>query len=306
MNRSISLPEFYAQIQTDNPHIVTDQLGHFNVFEIEKVRKRMADSAEMPYNKRTYFKISLINGSNKVEYADKTLSIDKYGLLFATPKIPYNFNPTSGEQFGFFCVFTYDFLSSEKISEKIDTLPVFAHGATPVFEISKSEYETIALIYSKMQNELNSDYEYRFDLLRNYVLELIHTGQKLMPKQVKGGAISAGKRLVALFIELLERQFPIDSPQQKLQLRKAEDFASRLAIHTNHLNRTLKEETSFTTKQFINLRIAQEAKTLLLETDWPVAIIADCLAFEEPAHFSNFFKKQTGESPMKFRLGSII
>jgi AraC family transcriptional regulator, transcriptional activator of pobA len=306
MKNPISLAEFYAQIKAENAHIATDQFGHFNVFEIEKVRKRMADSSQMPYDKRTYFKISLIKGSNRVEYADKTLFIDHYGLLFATPKIPYNFNPTSDEQSGYFCVFTYDFLISEKIREKIDALPLFGQGATPVFEIREEEYNALSLIFKKMQLELESDYVYRNDLLRNYVLELIHNGQKLMPAHHKAGALTASKRIVSLFIELLERQFPIHHPHQKLQLRKAEDYASRLAIHTNHLNKTIKEETSFTTKQFINLRIAQEAKTLLSETDWPVSIIAECLAFEETSHFSNFFKKQTGESPLKFRSALML
>ena len=306
MKNTTTLSEFYAQIKTDNPYIATDQLGHFNVFEIEKVRKRMADSDEMPYDKRTYFKISLIKGSNKVEYADKTLAIANYGLLFATPKIPYNFNPTSEVQSGFFCVFTYDFLASEKLNEKMDSFPVFKQNATPVFEITMEDYETLSIIFKKMQSELSSDYEYRYDLLGNYVLELIHNGQKLMPKQAKIGSLTASKRIVSLFIELLERQFPIDNPNQRLHLRKAEDYADRLAIHANHLNKTLKEETSFTTKQFINLRIAQEAKTLLSETDWPVSTIADCLAFEETAHFSNFFKKQTGESPLKFRSALIV
>lgn len=306
MKHAISLSEFYAQIKTDNPHIATDLLGHFNVFEIEKVRKRMANSPEMPYDKRTYFKISLIKGSSKVEYADKTLEIKAYGLLFATPKIPYNFNPTGDDQSGYFCVFTYDFLAPEMIREKMENLTVFSQNATPVFEISKADYESFTLIYQKMQSELASDYEYRYELLRNYVSELIYNGQKLMPKRPKGSGLTASKRIVGLFIELLERQFPIENPRQSLQLRKAEDYASRLAIHTNHLNKTLKEETSFTTKQFINLRIAEEAKTLLSKTDWPVTVIADCLGFEETAHFSNFFKKHVGDSPLKFRAGVMI
>ncbi|WP_430965321.1 helix-turn-helix domain-containing protein [Spongiimicrobium sp. 2-473A-2-J] len=306
MMKPISLTDFYEQIKSDNPHIPIDQLGHFNVFEIEKVQKRMEQSPEMPYNMRTYFKISLMKGANTVEYADKTLHIEKYGLLFTTPKIPYNYIPKDDDQSGYFCVFTHDFLASENISATLDSLPIFGHGAQPVFEISENEYRRIALIYKKMLEELNSDYEFRFGLLRTYVLELIHLGQKLMPKPVHRTPLSASKRIVSIFVELLERQFPIDNIDQRLQLRKAEDYAKRLAVHTNHLNKTLKEETSFTTKQFINLRIAQEAKALLSETDWPVATIADCLAFEETSHFSNFFKKQVGLSPLKFRTKQTI
>ena len=43
------------------------------------------------------------------------------------------------------------------------------------------------------------------------------------------------------------------------------------------------------------------AKMLLGRTTWSVAQIADALGFTEPAHFSNFFRKHTDQSPMQFR-----
>jgi AraC-like DNA-binding protein len=104
-----------------------------------------------------------------------------------------------------------------------------------------------------------------------------------------------------LFIELLERQFPIESPHQKLNLRAAKDYADRLAIHVNHLNKVLKENTGKTTTDLISSRIVKEAKILLKQTDWNVSEIAYCLGFEEVAHFSNFFRKQTSFSPLAFR-----
>jgi AraC family transcriptional activator of pobA len=100
---------------------------------------------------------------------------------------------------------------------------------------------------------------------------------------------------------LLERQFPIESPHQKLTLRTAKDYADRLSIHVNHLNKVLKENTGKTTTAIITNRITQEAKILLKQTNWNISEIAYCLGFEEVAHFSNFFRKQTTFSPATFR-----
>lgn len=50
----------------------------------------------------------------------------------------------------------------------------------------------------------------------------------------------ASARITSLLIELLERQFPIESPNQRLNLRSAKEYAERLAIHVNHLNNAIK------------------------------------------------------------------
>jgi AraC-like DNA-binding protein len=152
-----------------------------------------------------------------------------------------------------------------------------------------------------MSRELSSDYAFKYDLIRNYVLELIHFGQKLQPATTLYTSHNASARVSSLFIELLERQFPIESPQQKLTLRTAKDYAERLSVHVNHLNKVLKENTGKTTTELIGSRVAQEAKILLKQTDWNVSEIAYSLGFEEVAHFSNFFKKQTSLAPLAFR-----
>jgi AraC-like DNA-binding protein len=87
-----------------------------------------------------------------------------------------------------------------------------------------------------------------------------------------------------------------------LELKSAKDFAARLSIHVNHLNKVLKENTGKTTTELISDRLIHEAKILLKETDWNISEIAYSLGFEELAHFSNFFKKQTTLTPIAFRV----
>jgi AraC-like DNA-binding protein len=102
-------------------------------------------------------------------------------------------------------------------------------------------------------------------------------------------------------MDLLERQFPIDSTVEPLKLRTARDFAESLAVHINYLNRSVKEVTGKPTSVHIAEHIAAEAKALLLYTDWSVADIAYSLGFEYPTYFNNYFKRLTGVTPKTIR-----
>lgn len=307
--KTTSINEFYKEMfGACCPHLEAflddnknRDIGHFNVFNISELYKACKTKPEMPYNKRNYYKISLVNGHNSAEYADKTVEIKDFALLFSTPRIPYRYNPLSQNQKGHFCVFTKDFMTKSKTGVVIDELPVFNLGSDFIFEISSNQYSEVEHIFDKMRTEISSDYIYKYDLLRNYVMELIHIGQKLKPHISIENSINASARITTLFIELLERQFPIESVNQALQLRTAKDYAYTLRIHVNHLNKVLKDATGKTTTEIISSRIIQEAKILLRQTNWNVSEIAYSLGFEEVAHFSNFFKKHTRLSPLNFR-----
>ena len=306
-----TVEEFYRQVSKGMdkgmesllPDGITREIGHFNVFNVEDLVRlnKGRDNPPMPYNKRAYYKISLISGRNRAEYADKVIEIEKNALLFGTPKVPYNWIPYDWNQSGYFCIFTEEFLLPAKTGVVLDELPIFRAGGYPVFQLGEEDTKEIESLFRKMYRELSSGYAFKYDLLRAYTLELIHYGQKLQPATALYSTHNASARVSSLFVELLERQFPIESPQQKLRLRTAKDYADRLAVHVNHLNKVLKENTGKTTTGLITGRIVQEAKILLKQTDWNVSEIAYCLGFEEVAHFSNFFRKQTTLSPLAFR-----
>eukprot|EP01133_Synstelium_polycarpum_P013770 gene13770-16238_t len=296
-----SLQDFYKEAKTKLPEGISKEVGHFNIFETEKLFDLKTGVRTMPYSRRDYYKISLIKGKNRAEYADKTIDIQENALLFATPKIPYHWIPQDNHQTGLFCIFTADFLSKSKVGVALDDLPIFQPGELPVFQLNSDQTTDLEYIFRKMSREINSDYAYKYDLIRNLVLELIHYGQKLQPMPALKSTANASDRIAALFIELLERQFPIESIGQKLVLRSAKDYADRLAVHTNHLNKVLKEVTGQTTTAIISNRVIQESKILLKQSDWNISEIAYVMGYEDQAHFSHFFKKQTSYTPAGFR-----
>ncbi len=302
MQKRVSIEDFYESTHHYVPESVKSGIGHFNVFKLDEFAR--AKAKPMPFNRRDYFKISLVKGKSKVHYADKTIVVEKQVLVFSNPQIPYNWERIDNQLTGYFCVFTDTFFHQ---FGDLTQYPIFQPNGNPVFQLSDEQLEQISATFKRMFEEINSDYAYKYDLLRNMVFELIHTGLKMQPAQVEESKHSnASERISGLFMELLERQFPIESPLQRIRLRSASEYAEQLSIHVNHLNRALKESMQKSTSVLISERMVQEAKILLRHTNWNIAEIANSLRFEETAHFSNFFKKHTDHSPNSYRKLEIV
>ncbi|GAB3959586.1 response regulator transcription factor [Spirosoma harenae] len=282
------------------------EINQFRVYHSEGIQKFVGSQPLTAFPCRVNYKISLLYGRSRVEYADKVIDIEPNALIFSTPKIPYHWLPKDLNQAGAFCAFTADFLVPAKSGVVLDELPIFRAGGYPIFQLSDNEATRVQALFLKMQEELASEYVYKYDLLRTYVLELIHFGQKLQPAKALHPIHGASARVSSLFIELLERQFPIEKPAQQLSLRTAKEYADQLAVHVNHLNKVLKETTGRTTTELIGSRIIQEAEVLLRQPSWTLTEIADSLGFTDVAHFSKSFKQQTAFAPGAYRSKLLV
>ncbi|MFD2718501.1 helix-turn-helix domain-containing protein [Hymenobacter monticola] len=272
-------------------------VGHFNVFPLADLR----GAPPMNFNRRAYYKITLCRSPSQVERADQPPHVGANTLFLVTPQVPYRWLPLTDEPAGYCCVFDDAFLLPARSGVVLAELPIFRPGAYPVWEVAQADCAALEAIFEKMAHELPSAYAYKPDLLRTYLWELIHLVQKLQPVPSPLATHSAAERVATQFAELLERQFPRQSPQPPLRLRTAADYADQLAVHVNHLNRVLKETTSHTTTALISRRLAQEARLLLKQTTWSVSEVADGLGFADVAHFCTFFKRHTRQTPGEFR-----
>jgi AraC family transcriptional regulator, transcriptional activator of pobA len=295
--KAISIEDFYERKFNWVPNDLKREIGHFNVFRFEDFTGKNARA--IPFNRRDYYKISLLLGKINIHYAHKTIRIAKQAILFSNPQIPYNWDREQEEQQGYFCVFTPAFF---RHFGTFTDYSVFQPKGNPIFELTDEATVMISGIYERMLEELKSDYIHKYDALRNLVFEILHITGKMEPSAgIPHYEKNAASRISVLFLELLERQFPIEDPRQQLSLRSAADYADHLSIHINHLNKALKETSGKTTSNIIAERIVQEAKILLRCTDWNISEIAYGLGFNEPTHFNNFFRKHLDTSPTKFR-----
>ncbi len=225
-------------------------------------------------------------------------------MFFGNPRIPYSCEVISQTN-GYACLFTEDFLRLSERSESLLQSPLFKIGGTPILQLNKVQKESIATIFKKMIAEQDTDYTFKDELIRNYISPIIHEALKMQPSENNAKHKNAAVRITAVFLELLERQFPIESTRRPLELKTAQDFAKYLSIHVNHLNNSVKEVTGKPTTTHIAERIISEAKALLQHTDWNVADIAYALGFAYPTYFNNFFKKKTGHIPKLERAASL-
>ncbi len=272
------------------------KLKGFNVFQIE------SDGAETRvYSRKDFYKICLTTGKSLIHYADKSFEQEGTILFFGNPHIPYSWETISTKYVGYTCLFSEEFLKVSERSESLQHSPLFKIGGTPVLKISEQQRKFLNTLFQKMIDEQKTDYTYKDELIRNYIHLIIHEAMKLQPSENFDEHKNAASRITNVFLELLERQFPIESPDLPLELKAAQDYANQLSVHVNHLNRSIKEVTGKSTTTHIAERIVSEAKALLQHTDWTIAEVAYALGFEYPTYFNNYFKRMTGTNPTSLR-----
>jgi len=125
-----------------------------------------------------------------------------------------------------------------------------------------------------------------------------------------------------VYIDLSEYYIKIEKNQKQTYLSKLTEFerliekhyretklvseyALKLNISEKHLNRITRTCLNKTATQLIADRIILEAKRLLIQAKINVSHVAYDLGFTDISYFIRMFKKQTGETPLKFLKNQI-
>ncbi len=271
-------------------------------FKVHEVPASM-DTRDMPVSRgrRDFYKMGLVSGDMTLYYGDKILELHGTVLFFVNPRVPHTVVRHS-KNTGYACLFTEAFI---KRTEILKSSPLYRVGDSPVIRLNSEQASFMAGILKKMLAVHNGEYPYKGDLIRNCIELIIHEALRIQPSQNVSQFKNAAVRITHLFMDLLERQFPIERTGDPLRLRTAQDFAAGLSVHVNYLNRSVKEITGKPTSVHIAERITAEAKALLRHTDWCVADIAYALGFEYPTYFNNYFKRVTGITPKSLRKGKV-
>ncbi|RKQ50076.1 AraC family transcriptional regulator [Roseivirga pacifica] len=272
------------------------KLRGFNVFQIES-----DGNATRTYSRKDFYKICLTTGKSVIHYADRGFEQEGTVLFFGNPHIPYSWETISTSYVGYTVLFSEDFLHLSERSEVLQKSPLFKIGGTPILEITTTQRAFLNTIFQKMIEEQQSEYLHKDEVIRNYIHLILHEAMKLQPAQNQNSEGNAAARLTNVFLELLERQFPIETASDPLKLTSAQHYADQLSVHVNYLNRAIKEVTGRPTSSHIAERIITEAKAMLQHTNWNISEIAYALGFEYPTYFNNFFKRQTGQTPKEAR-----
>lgn len=103
----------------------------------------------------------------------------------------------------------------------------------------------------------------------------------------------SGEPLLAEVFDVIDRRHA-----EQLSLR---DVAGELGITPGHLTTVVRRRTGRTVGEWITERRMAEARTLLAETDLPIAEVAGRVGIGDPGYFSRLFGRTHGVSPREWR-----
>jgi AraC family transcriptional regulator, transcriptional activator of pobA len=163
-----------------------------------------------------------------------------------------------------------------------------SYTGQPVIDLGTEDYTRLHTLITMMYAEEKSNAEMKHEALRS-LLNLFLVQCKRLFNEDQKAATSA----FHTFRSLLEKNFRT--------WHKVQEYAQALNVSEKQLSDVVKKSCGQTVLTMVHDRILLEAKRLLVDSDISTKEIAFFLHFEDPSHFTKFFKNLTGLTPQNFR-----
>lgn len=112
--------------------------------------------------------------------------------------------------------------------------------------------------------------------------------------------LKRSKEITESYFQFLDKHIADVVSENVSDFMEINQIASELFLSHKHLTDMVQKETGNHPCHFYDLKIIDEAKRMLIETDKSVAEIARILTYD-PSNFSKFFKKFIGQTPGNYR-----
>lgn len=99
----------------------------------------------------------------------------------------------------------------------------------------------------------------------------------------------------------LSERFIVLAAQRFRDHRPVEDYAADLNISRDRLGSAVKRATGLSPRAYLHRLLLRDAMEMLANTGMPISQVAFRLGFADPAYFTRFFKRETGQNPGAFR-----
>ena len=198
---------------------------------------------------------------------------------------------------GMVIMFTREFLVKNDINiEFLTNLGLFYdHPEMPPLRVNHSVADKLDSMGREMKKIYDSDDNYKEEAIGAWLKLFLITCNKISDENTNTNTQlhQSGKQILTDFKALVEEKFML--------WHKVSEYAHQLSISADYLNNVVKSNIGITAKDFIQKRLILEAKRLGLHTGMSLKEIAYKLGFDDPSHFSKFYKNIEGESFSDFR-----
>lgn len=188
----------------------------------------------------------------------------------------------------FYCIVTHD--------AEVSCSGLLFYGwreGAPIF-LDEKESRSFALLAEIFKDEFENHDNIQGEMLRVLLKRLIIKLTRLVRVQTGANELTVSElNTVRQFNLLVENNFK--------KLHQVQEYANLMFKSPKTLSNLFSRYSDKTPVQIIADRLFLEAKRLILYTDKQASEVGFELGFEEPAHFSRFFKKMAGVPPTKFK-----
>ena len=263
---------------------------------MEEIADRQKGIADDPHRHNYYSVIWPFGGSGSHIIDFREYPILPHHIFFVSPSQVHQI--ISGpETTGLVILFTPEFLMKNSIREDfISNLRLFRDSSeTPALPLMDPMLQNLLMFAGHIKESYASDRELKYETIGAYLkLFLIEcNGHCSLFPGTNTQNIEVGKAMVQRFRNMVETHFT--------QWHQVKEYAGALNVSPNYLNEVIKSTIGTSAKDFILNRILLEAKRMAVFTGKSSKETAFSLGFDDPSHFSKFFKSGTGQSLMEFK-----
>ena len=196
-------------------------------------------------------------------------------------------------------LFHPDFLHRTSLGQKMKQYSFFSYASNEALHLSTEERIILQDYMEKIAQELQHPIDKfskslivsNIEVLLNYCMRF-YERQFVTREELNNGVLVRFERMLSEYW---------DSGMAKLHgLPTVKYFADKICLSPNYFGDLVKSETGKTAQEHIQLKIAEVAKSALLDANLNTEQVADMIGFQYPQHFLRFFKKQVGCTPKEF------
>lgn len=265
-------------------------------FRIEPLEQKTEYDDRIPH-RHNYYEIFLWEKGGGVHDIDfESLPISTYCIQFISPGVIHHVRREL-DSHGYVIYFSRDFYYLNMADKDLlFEMPFLNNNTTrPQIDLPESDFLFFKQIFDAVQKEYNGNAEHKEEVIRSY-LNIILVECRRRFDGSRDEMMFKDKSSLKLF-----RDFKVLLEKNFVECHQVQDYAGMLAITDKYLNELSKKTVGMTASELIHDRIVLEARRLLLHSDLSNKEVAFHLKFEDPSHFSKFFKKKTGYTPTDFR-----
>ena len=202
-------------------------------------------------------------------------------------------------------VFHPDLIKGTSLGQEIRSYSFFSYDSREALHLSDDEKTIILDCLSKIRMELTHpiDKLSRRLISRNIQL-LLDYCMRFYNRQFVTRT-EANKDVLTRFEHLLDDYFQ-SGKTQTAGIPTVRYFAEAVFLSPNYFGDLVKKETGKSPQEYIQAKIMDLAKDMLLGSEKSVSQIAYDLGFQYSQHFNRVFKRNTGLSPNEYRKSATL